>query len=86
MKFKINIQSKEVLLTYEQLDTLVGILHGIDVMANEYVGGGKGDEGTNYLMSVRKLNTADMVFSAVHDDFVEAVRLKTKLHDESKNQ
>ena len=84
MKFKINIANKEVLLTAEQLDNIIGTLHGIDMLNNEYVGSGKGDNGTGYAKLIRQLDTSDINISPLADDFIEALRLKTKLHDENK--
>lgn len=86
MKFKITIQNKDVLFTNEQLTILLDMLHGADVLSSEYVGSGKGDGGTNYIRTVRPLETTDINMSAVSDDYVETMRLKTKLWDEDKNK
>ena len=84
MKFKINIANKDVLLTAEQLDNIIGTLHGCDILNNEYVGGNKGDNGSSYAKMIRQLDTSEINISPLADDFIEALRLKTKLHDENK--
>lgn len=84
MKFKLNIANKDVLLTSEQLTTIVEVLHGCDILNNEYIGSGKGDKGTGYAKLIRQLDTSDMNISPLADDYVETLRLKTKLHDENK--
>lgn len=84
MKFKINIANKDVLLTSEQLTTIVEVLHGCDILNNEYVGNNKGDNGSSYAKLIRQLDTSEMNISPLADDFVETLKLRTKLHDENK--
>lgn len=84
MKFKINIANKEVLLSAEQLTTIVDVLHGIDLLTSEYVGSNKGDNGTSYCKFIRQLDTSEINVSPVSDDFVETLRFRTKMHDDSK--
>ena len=84
MKFKINIANKEVLLTSEQLSVIVDTLHGIDTLTSEYVGSGKGDNGTNYIRLIRQLDVSDISVSPLADEYVDTVRLRTKMHDDNK--
>lgn len=84
MRFKINIANKDVLLTSEQLASIIETLHGCDILNNEYVGNSKGDNGTHYAKLIRSLDTSEMNISPLADDFVETLRLRTKLHDENK--
>ena len=84
MKFKLNIANKDVLLDTKQLSDIISIMHGIDMLNNEYVGGNKGDNGSSYAKLIRQLDTSEINISPLADDFVETLRLKTKLHDENK--
>lgn len=84
MRFKLTIANKDVLLTGEQLNTIIETLHGCDMLNSEYIGSGKGDNGTGYAKLIRQLDTSDMNISPLADDYVETLRLKTKLHDENK--
>lgn len=84
MKFKINIANKDVLLTDKQLAAVIDILHGADLLNNEYVGSSKGDNGTAYAKCIRTLDTSEMNLSPLADDYVETLRLRTKLLDDSK--
>ena len=83
MYFKVNIVNRDVLLNAEQLETLTTLLLGSDTIVNEYVGNGKGDDGTNYRKVIRPLDLTDVPVNALPDNFVEAMRLKTKLADEA---
>lgn len=84
MKFKIVISSKDVLLSAEQLDAIINILHGTDLLNNEYIGSSKGDNGTSYAKMIRQLDTSELVISPLADDYVETLRLKTKMYDDNK--
>ena len=83
MYFKVNIVNREVLLSFAQLEALMEILLGRDTMLNEYVGNSKGDDGTNYRKVIRPLDLTEVPVNALPDNFVEAMRLKTKLADEA---
>ena len=83
MKFKVNIVNREVLLDAEQLETLITLLLGRDTIVNEYIGNGKGDDGTNYRKVIRPLDLTEVSTNALPSNFVEAMRLKTKLADEA---
>lgn len=84
MKFKLNIANKDVLLDAKQLDDIISILHGCDILNSEYVGSNKGDNGSSYAKMIRQLDTSEININPLADDFVETLRLKTKLHDENK--
>jgi hypothetical protein len=86
MYLMTKINGDDVLMTVEQMDTMVAILRSSARTFNEYVGGAKGDDGGSYVKLLRPAVTADswLECRAIPDDWVEAMRLKTKMHDENK--
>jgi len=84
MYFKLNIAGKEVLLNNEQLKTIIDTLHGCDSFTSEYVGNNRGDNNGNYLKCVRTLDLSEIATNPLPSDYVETIRLRTKLADEKK--
>lgn len=86
MYLMTKINGEEALLTVEQMSTLVDVLRSSVRLANEYVGGAKGDDGSAYARLLRPAVSPEswLECRAVPDDYVEAMRLKTKLRDENK--
>lgn len=86
MYLMTKINGEEVLLTPEQMTTMTDILRSSVRMVNEYVGSNRGDEGTQYAKLLRPAVSPEswLECRAVPDDYVEAMRLKTKLRDENK--
>jgi hypothetical protein len=87
MKFTINIQGYKVLLSAQQLETIIDALGTPEYIGEEHVGRGNGDCGYDmqYRMVLRQFSTVEKLqLNVVADDTVETIRLSTKMFDESK--
>ena len=86
MYLMTKLNGEEVLLTAEQMTTMIDILRSSVRLVNEYVGSPNGDEGGSYARLLRPAVSPDswLECRAVPDDYIEAMRLKTKLRDENK--
>jgi hypothetical protein len=49
MKYIMLIDSQKVLLTHEQVEKIVGVIDGAEIIKSEYVGSGRGENGTGYI-------------------------------------
>lgn len=49
MKFTINLNSQEVILTPEQVQQLSSLLYGCEMLYTKYLGSGKGTNGNDYI-------------------------------------
>jgi hypothetical protein len=49
MKYIMLIDSQKVLLTHEQVEKIVDAIDGAEIIKSEYVGQGKGDNGSCYI-------------------------------------
>lgn len=85
MYMKVKINSNDILLTTKQAERLADLMADALCMDTHYVGSGKGDDGGSYTLLLRPASRPERWFSAdlVPDDYVAALELKTKLHDES---
>jgi len=85
MKFIVNIENQKILLTLEQMGSIVKMLEGAEMLTNKYVGGTQGEDGTGYIKLIEQYSAADSL--GVHilsDEYYETRKLVTKLHMESK--
>lgn len=86
MKFKFHTQAGVLLLDSKALDKMMGIIADCDILEDEWVGDGKGENGSNYLKTVRKLSLDKVAVSPIMEDTIEAYKLATKLRDETKTR
>lgn len=87
MKFVIKIGEEDVVVSAAQMQSMLDVLWGADVKKQEWVGGGLGDDGENYVNTLRPYVPHTMLRPYImHDDAVEAFRLKTQLFDENKKK
>jgi len=49
MKYIMLIDSQRILLTHEQVEKIVDVIDGSEIMKSEYVGQGKGNNGGGYI-------------------------------------
>ena len=84
MKFKFHTQAGALLLTAAQLDKLMTLIADADIIEDEWVGDGKGDNGSSYNKSVRQINLDKVSFSPIMEDTINAFKLATKLRDAAK--
>jgi hypothetical protein len=87
MMFVIKIGDDEVILDADQMETLTDLVQGASIKKNEWVGGNAGDDGTNYVNTVRPYCKENMLRPHVmHDDLFVTMEVKTKLFDENKKK
>jgi hypothetical protein len=80
MKYVIQLATEQVVLDQTQMDALSNILMGAQRFHNEYVGTGKGDDGTNYSKRVRPyIADEHLQIKVMSDETFDAYVLKTKL-------
>lgn len=86
MKFKFSTQAGVLLLTPSQFDKFMNLIADCEVIDDEWVGDGKGDNGSNYIKLVRKLNIDKVSVTPIMEDTIEAYKLAAKLRDEAKTR
>ena len=85
MMYVLPLNGQNVLVTQDQLDTVVTALLGAKRLSKEYRGRKAGDDGTDYSTVVRPFDTEEhLQLKPMVQDRYEALVLKTKLEDESK--
>jgi hypothetical protein len=85
MKFKIHIAGHNALLNADQLEELLELLADCEHVAEEWIGNGKGDNGSNYKYLIRKCDFTRVTPAPVLREQVEAMRLVTKLWDDERS-
>ena len=86
MKFKVAILSQMVLVSADQLEAILEVVADCETANDEWVGDGKGLNGTNYLPLIKKFSIDKVNLLPIMDDTIETLRLATKLHEESKTR
>ena len=84
MKFKIHIAGHNVLLSADQLEEVLTLMADCEHVAEEWIGNGNGDNGSNYKYLIRKCDVTRVTLTPVLREQVEATRLVTKLWDEDR--
>jgi hypothetical protein len=80
MRYVIQLASEQVILDQAQMDVLTSTLMGAQRFHNEYIGTGKGDDGTNYSKQVRPYVADEhLQIKVMSDETFDAYVLKTKL-------
>jgi hypothetical protein len=85
MRYLVNLSSKTVALTQQQLEDLMTAVRDADLMDQKHVGNGKGSQGYNnaYMPTIESKQTHEWLQVAVMpDDFIEAIKLTMKLDQE----
>ena len=85
MKYIMLIDSQKVLLTHEQLEKIVAVIDGSEIVKSEYVGSGKGENGSSYinLLDTPKLSEI-LSFKVMSDVEYGALVTMTEVHKQSK--
>ncbi len=83
MRFLVSI-SNPIVLTAKQLEKLVAVVDGCEVKVSEWVGLGKGINGTNYIDKINQLKIEDMLTLKVLSQIeYDALITMTKLRAEA---
>lgn len=83
MKLLIEISGTKILVTPDQLDTIVNTLNTSMVIENKYVSG-KGGNPASYIDLLRPISTKDMVRVSVLTDIeYDALTFVTQQYDEN---
>jgi hypothetical protein len=78
MKFTINLNSQEVILTPEQVRQLSELLYGCEVLTSKYLGSGKGTNGNDYLTVVQPFDIRkEFKLSPLVDEEYDALKFVT---------
>lgn len=85
MKIEMAVGGRKVLFTPEQMDAVLQIVSQCECLDEKYVGPGKGENGSNYMVLLEPVNISELQLKAVMSDTIEARRLVTKLHKEQNN-
>ena len=84
MKFKIQISGKDVFVSAEQLEHLLEIVSSTECVVPEWVGSGKGTNGTNYLNCIRPCDMSTITVQPILDEVLDTLRFATKVYDDAK--
>jgi hypothetical protein len=83
MRFLVSI-SNPIVLTAKQLEKLVAVVDGCEVKVSEWVGTGKGINGTNYIDKINQPKVEDMLTLKVLSQIeYDALITMTKLRAEA---
>ena len=88
MRFQIAIGGRTLLLTQQQLDTLMTVVQDAEQLGEHHVGTGKGSQGyqKSYVPTIEVKQPHEWLsIQCVADDFVEATKLTMKLIKEEPN-
>lgn len=82
MRYKITVSGVSLLLTQQQLETLMVAVQDAEQLSEKHVGSGKGSQGyqNSYVSILEVKQPHDWLgVSIVADDFIEATKLSMKL-------
>ena len=85
LKFVVEIASKKVVLDTAQLEKLWDIVHGVDVMAEKWVGSGKGTTGSSkdYIPIINMFESPkDLSVTIVSQEQIEAIKFVMKQQEQ----
>ena len=85
LKFVVEIASKKVVLDTAQLEKLWDIVHGADVMAEKWVGSGKGTTGSSkdYIPIINMFESPkDLSVTIVSQEQIEAIKFVMKQQEQ----
>ena len=81
----LKVGDKTFVLTTQQLEHVLDVLFEAPIIHNEYVGAGKGEEGTSYIKTLKRcVPDEGLGVSALPDSYIAALEFKTKLYLENK--
>lgn len=81
MKYLVQLNNNQIILTAEQLETLTSMLDGCNYVEEKYMGNGKGTDGGNYIKLASTYRVTDqLALKIMTDEAYEAMQLVTKLH------
>jgi hypothetical protein len=84
LHFMFNTPLGDVLLTHNQLKAVLDILGGCETVERAWLGSGKGDNASGYMMQVRPVNLDKVQVPCMIPEKINTLRLATKLYDASK--
>ena len=83
MRFLVSM-SNPIVLTAKQLEKLVAVVDGCEVKVSEWVGSGKGINGTNYIDKINQPKIEDMLTLKVLSQIeYDALVTMAKLREEA---
>lgn len=85
LNFVVEIASKKVVLDAAQLEKLWDIVHGADVMAEKWVGSGKGTTGSSkdYIPTINMFEAhKDLSITTVSQEQIEAIKFVMKQQEQ----
>jgi len=83
----MKVGDKKFVLTSTQLDAILDVLFDAPIIHTEFVGTGKGDEGTAYVKLLKRVVSEDgLNVDTMPDAYIAALEFKTKLHLENKSK
>jgi len=68
MKYMLSVDGRSVLLTERDLDRIMPVLTEAEEVNNKWVGSGKGDDGTDYVRSLKNCKQTPFTLRAMTDD------------------
>ena len=84
MKFKIQISGKDVFVSAEQLEHLMEIVSSTECVVQEWVGSGRGTNGTNSISCIRPCDMTTITVQPILDEVLDTLRFATKVYDDAK--
>lgn len=83
----MKVGDKTFVLTTPQLEHILDVLFEAPCIHNEYVGTGKGDDGTAYIKTLKRpVPDEGLGVSTLPDAYIAALEFKTKLYLETKSK
>ena len=84
MKFVLQIGDLSALLSEAQLEVLISVIDGNEILNSKYVGTGLGSNGTSYLEMIEPVDVRKSLgIKVMTTQEYEGMKLITKLHLES---
>lgn len=81
MKFMITVDGRSVLLTEQDLDRIVPVLNEAEEVDNKWVGTGKGDNGGDYIRSLKPCNRTPFTLRAMTDEEYNLLKFLKETRD-----
>jgi hypothetical protein len=87
MKYVLSIDSKTVLLSAKQVESIANLLDGVEAVKSEYVGAGKGEDGGSYVTVLDRPKLMDLLsLKLMSDTEYNALVTFTEVHKANKDK
>lgn len=68
MKYMLTLDGKRLLLNHEQVEKIVAVVDGSEMIQQEYVGSGQGENGSAYISTIDRPKLSELFSLTVMSD------------------